>query len=90
VFGTLNDIRPLVIQHLHPLNQLSLRILLQHNRIPVPRATAASLLDTDTSATQPLDIEARETKASNVHDRVPHVDRHHVGSSPDGARPAHE
>ena len=25
-----------------------------------------------------------------VHDRVPHVDRHHIGSSPDGARPVHE
>ncbi len=25
-----------------------------------------------------------------AHDCVPHVDRHHIGSSPDGARPEHE
>ena len=25
-----------------------------------------------------------------VHDRVPHMDRHHIRSSPDGARPVHE
>ena len=35
-----------------------------------------------------LDVDDADPRP--VHDRVPHVDRHHVGSSPDGARPVHE
>ena len=35
----------------------------------------------------PLDVDDAEPRP--VHDRVPHVDRNHIGSSPDGARPVH-
>ena len=35
-----------------------------------------------------LDVDDAEPRP--VHDRVPHVDRHHIGSSPDGARPVHD
>jgi hypothetical protein len=35
-----------------------------------------------------LDVDDADPRP--VHDRVPHVDRHHIGSSPDGARPVHE
>ena len=31
-----------------------------------------------------------EANPRPVHDRVLHVDRHHIGSPPDGARPVHE
>jgi len=38
----------------------------------------------------PITLQIREADPRPVHDRVPHVDRHHIGPSPDGARPVHE
>ena len=37
-----------------------------------------------------ITLHVNDAEPRPVHDRVPHVDRHHIGSSPDGARPVHE
>ena len=42
----------------------------------------------DEQESDALDVDDAEPRP--VHDRVPHVDRNHIGSSPDGARPVHE
>jgi hypothetical protein len=58
--------------------------------MPVSKNSYPHQFHCSTDRSSPISLDVDEADPRPVHDRVPEVDRLHMGSSSDGARPVHE